>query len=1132
MPRIRSLFSSFFLLFLLPALALAQSATLTGTVTDATGAVVPGAKVVARQASTNATRTAEAGDAGVYSLTNLAPGTYDVSVEKNGFQTLRFANVVLTVGQSLKLDARLELSGVVTTVEVNGETIAPIELNNAQISNVVDQRRITDLPLLTRDPYELILLSPGVQQTNTSLGGFSVNGSGERRNNFLLDGGDNNDTSVPGGPAGASAINPDSTQEFRVITNAFQAEYGRNTGAIIDVVTKSGSNDLHGTAYWFGRYNATAARDFFNPTPDTEHFVRNQFGGSAGGRIWKDKTFWFGNYEGSRFRTARILQSTVPTSAFKSGVFNFTDPQTGQVFPVDLSPTSPNNIFGLSPDTTMQRVLNLYPAPNGTLTDATRGVFNFPSTSGLDTDNFTIKVDHNFNANNILTGRYTFNQFKDPNAFNAEILPGIGGISTEGRTQNISLAYTRVFTPNLINEARYSANRIRAEFGCTGLSDINSVTSTLDPFGRGRDFNFIALSAFACGALGNSDGQARWTGTYVARDTLSWNKGKHSWKFGGEMRWVYENGFSGFFSREAVDFDNFNQLGIPVVDLNPATPCVLDANLQPVSGCETGSTRLQEMASIYYGMVDAQTQTQFFDRAGTRTANDMRGIRQREFSIFAQDTWKITPRITLSLGLRYEYYGVPFEVNNNLSQLFVDPSGTGPFTFQIVGPGSGQQLYKDDYNNWMPRVGIAWDPFGRGRTSVRASYGIFYDRTFGNLITNTSTNPPFSAAPFVQQFAPLATIPFITTQTPSATVNPLDFISPAIFDPNLRNPYSQNWNFGVQHEVLRNLLVEVNYVGTKGTKLVRVVDGNPPQQNLIDALLAAGISPATLQNNTLRFGAELGVLPFNATNNNAFGPVFLNKSIATSTYNALQLNVTKRFANGFQIQGAYTWSHAIDWASDPIVPTAANRQLPRGLDPRVSELGNADWDVRQRFVVNYLWELPFGRGRHWLNGGFLGRVLEGWQVSGVSTFADGTPYDIFCSRDSAHVSRANRCDLLSTPNPANAVTGFDPRTQTGPLREFFDEPAFNRNGTLQRNTFTVPGIANWDMLIGKNTRLTERLMLEFRTEIFNVFNRVQFGTPGQTFQDPGTFSQSTSQVGRPDGTSGARQIQFAMKFHF
>ncbi len=1101
-----------------PVMLFAQTATITGAVTDATGAVIPAAKVTARNQETNVVRTAEAGEAGVYRIPNLTPGKYEVTFENAGFQVMKYSDLELTVGQTLTLDAKLALSGVTTVVEVSGEQVVPIELETAQLSNLVDQRRITELPLLTRDPYELVLLSPGVVQTN-AIGGFAVNGSGERRNNFLLDGADNNDTSVPGIPSGASALNPDATREFRVVTNAFQAEYGRNTGAIIDIVTKGGTNELHGTAYWFGRYDATAARDFFNPTDESEPFVRNQFGGSVGGPIFKDKTFWFGNYDGSRFRTTRIIQSVVPTAAFRTGVFTF----QGQN--VDLSnPASGNNPLGLSLDPTVQQILALYPTPNGAAVDDIRGFLNFPSTSQFDADNFTVKIDHTFNQNHTLTGRYTFNQFQDPNAFNAEVLPGIGGISTEGRTQGLSLAYTTILTPNLLNEARWNGNRIRAQFDCTGVGDINAVTG-------GRDFNFIGLSAFACGALGNSDGQARFTGTYVIRDTLSWNRGKHAFRFGGEYRWVYENGFSGFFTREAVDFDVRASLGLASVDLDPSTAC--DPFNPTPTTCE-GSNRFNELAATLFGLVNSQSQTQFFDSAGNRRATDLTGFRQREFAFFAQDTWKLASNFTLNLGLRYEFYGVPFEVNDNLSQLFADPSGFAPFTFDIVGPGTARQLYENDLNNFMPRIGFSWDPFGKGKTSVRASYGIFYDRVFGNLISNTSGNPPFASQPFFFQFDVLSNLSPIPTTPASAVVNDLDFLSPSLFERNLRNPYSQNWNFGIQHEVLTNVLVEVNYVGSKGTKLLRVVDGNPPQQNLIDALLAAGVPASDLQFNTLRFGAEIGVLPFNAVNNNAFGPVFVNTTQATSTYNAIQANVTKRFSGGFQIQGAYTWSHAIDWASDPLAPTAANRQLPRGRDAKASELGNSDFDVRQRLVVNYLYELPWGRGRRWLSSGVFGRLLEGWQVSGITTFSDGTPYDIFCTVDSDHSSRANRCDLLAVPDPANdpSVPGA-PRTQTGPPRRNFDDPAlFGRNGTLQRNVFTQPGIANWDLLISKHTQITERWKLEFRTEIFNAFNRVQFGAPGQLFADPGTFGQSTSQVGRQDGTSGARQFQFALKLHF
>ncbi len=1082
---------------------------------------MPESKIIIRHVGTNAVRTVNSGDTGLYRAANLPPGVYEVTVEKDGFQAVRISSLELTVGQMLTVDAVLQLSAVSTTVEVSGQQIAPVDLESAQLSNIVDQRRITELPLLTRDPYELVALSPGVVQANSSLGGFAVNGSSERRNNFLLDGTDNNDTSVPGIPGGAVGINPDSTQEFRVITNAFQAEYGRNTGAIIDVVTKGGTNDIRGTAYWFGRYDATAARDFFNPDEEAEPFVRNQFGFSVGGPAIKDKTFWFGNYEGQRFRTTRIQQTIVPTPAFKSGVFTFSGT------PVDLTnPANAQNIFGLAADPTIAQILALYPDPNGAAIDELTGIFNFPSSSAFDSDSFTVKVDHQINANHTLTNRYTFNQGSNPNAFLAEVLPGIGGIATDSRGQSYSLGLTSIFGTSFVNDFRFGWNRIRAGFDCTGVDTIDSFTPTPDQFGRGRDFNFGPIGAFGCATLGNSNGQARFTGTWSYRDTLTWTRGKHTFKFGGEMRFVGENGFNDFGTREALNFSNLFQLGVPVIDLNASTFCDINDPMFPnLPGCELGTNRFQELASIFLGQVALQTSSQFFDRQGNLQADDVRGFRQREFALLAQDTWKLTPTFTLTLGLRYEYYGTPFEVNDNFSNFFGNPAGLAPFTFDIVGPGQSRLFYRNDFNNFQPRIGISWDPFGKGKTTVRASYGIFHDRLFGNVFGNASANPPFTLAPTIAAFAPLAGLPFIPTGTPTAMVADGDFLTPVLFENNIRNPYSQNWNFGIQHEVLPSLLVELNYVGTKGTHLLRVYDGNPPQQNLIDALIAGGTPASAIQGATARLIA---------TNNTAFFSPFVISTQATSTYNALQLNVTKRFTNGFQIQGAYTWSHAIDWASDPLAPTAANRQLPRNSrDIKNSELGNADFDVRQRLVVNYLYELPWGRGRRWLAAGILGRVLEGWQVSGISTFSDGTPYDIFCTRDSAHAGLGQRCDILSTPNPANAVPGFDPRTQTGPLREFFDEPQqFGRVGTLRRNTFTQPGIANWDILISKHTSLTERMKLEFRTEIFNAFNRVQFGTPGQLFANAGTFGQSTNQVGRPDGTSGARQFQFALKLHF
>ena len=396
---------------------------------DPSGAVIEGTKVTASNTQTGSLRDVVSNETGLYRVTNLVPGIYTLTAEKDGFKAAKVENLVLTVNQTSTIDFALEVGSVTTTTEVNGAELPPVELENGALSNLVDSKRITELPLLTRDPYSLVLLSPGVVQSNSSLGGFSVNGSSERSNNFMLDGVDNNDTDVPGIPGGLNALNPDSTQEFRVITNNFAPEYGRNNGAVVEVITKSGTNDLHGSAYWFGRYNALGARDFFNPAAGGPQnpYVRNDFGGSAGGRIIKDKLFWFGNYEGQRFVTTITNRSTVPTADFKTGIFT----ALGQ--PIDVStPGSINNAQGLALDPTMQKIFALYPTPNGPdVTPGVTGTLFFPSASRQQTDNFTIKVDDNLTKKHTLSVRYAFNRFTDPNSFHSDFLPGdLGATAT------------------------------------------------------------------------------------------------------------------------------------------------------------------------------------------------------------------------------------------------------------------------------------------------------------------------------------------------------------------------------------------------------------------------------------------------------------------------------------------------------------------------------------------------------------------------------------------------------------------------------------------------------------------------------------------------------------------------------
>ena len=1134
---------------------LAQSGSFAGSVTDSTGAEVPNTKITAVNVATGISRTAETDESGTYRITNLNPGIYDVRIEHLGFKTILFSQIPLSVDAVLTLDAHLVISAAKETVTVTSEAVAPVDINDAQVGNLVDSRQMTDLPLILRDPYALILLSPGVIQSNTLFGGFSVNGSRERSNNFLLDGTDNNDPDFGGFPRGLSVLNPETTQEFRVINNSYLPEFGRNSGAIIDIVTKHGTNDFHADAYWFGRYTALSAKDYFAADRNDDPFVRNQFGFSLGGPIQKNRTFFFVNGELQRFSTTILNSSIVPTTLFKSGAFTYT--ANGLSIPIDVStPGSVNNAWGLSLDPTMHQILELYPAPNGPILDGARGRLYFPSHSLSNGNSVTGRIDHDFRGGGILALHYTYNEYSDTNYRHQDFLPGLGGVSTDQHNDNISLGLTSNFRQTMTNELRLGFNRLEFPLTCTGVSQFNALSpGGLDAVGNGMDYPLPAsLSGFGCILLGDSSGSTRDSGTLTAGDSFSWVLSRHTIKIGGEFHDVYSNSSNNYASRTMMDFSVFSNFNVPAAITGTS------ADQDPT---------LQNLVWMLLGGVDLQTQAQFFNGAGTRTPTDARQFRQHEVAGFGQDSYKLFSNVTFTYGVRYEFFGVPTEVDNLLSALTVPPDGPAPFTFTRVGDGSGEApLYHNEWKNIEPRVAAAWDPFRNGKSSVRAGYGIYHDRIFGQLISMLRGDPPYqmletqacqgllgflgslaSGAPdpqYLQQCALSAQTPLATFQSSPVANNCPAYgqglcspILPFLVDPNLRTPYTQTWNLGIQHEFYPTLLFEVNYIGSKGTHLLRLVDGNPPQPGLVSELEAFCVptnpenvmncSPQTLQFSNLWLGGNNGSLPFIAANNSAFLQAELYKSIASSTYQALQMNITKRFSHGFAIQAAYTYSHAIDNASDPLVPGAGNQSFPRDSLDLGPERGNSDFDVRQRLVMNYSWQLPFGRGaKHWSEGA-VGKVLEGWDVSGISTFSGGLPYDIFTNEDTQHTGFAARPDY----NPSATVTpSSNPRTQTGPLVGYFSYPAFGSAGNIGRNVFRGPGINNTDFVITKRISLSERARLDLRFEFYNLFNRVQFNQPDNSIADGTGFGQSTSEYVRPDFTTGARQIQLALKLTF
>lgn len=1122
--------------------AVAQTGSIQGTVTDKSGAVVQGAEVTVRNLQTNAATTVLSSGTGAYSFPTLAVGHYEVAVKKGGFKVYRLNDIQLTVAQALGVDVVLVPGAVTEEVMVSASEVPPVDLETSQVSNLVDSRQMTDLPLIVRDPYSLVLLSPGTSQTNSSLGGFTVNGSRERNNNFMLDGVDNNDTSVPGIPDGLLGANPDSTEEFRVITNNFNAEFGRNTGAIIDVVTKSGTNTFHGGVYWFGRWNGFGgARDWFNPSLDAagqpermNPYVRNQFGYSIGGPIFKNKTFFFFNEEFDRFRTTLTNTVTAPTAAFKTGVFNYTN--AGETDPVDLTQSGANNAFGAPLDPTMQNVFALFPTPLQSA-DGLTGLVFFPSSSQQNSYNTVAKIDHRFTDRESLSLRYGYDHFVDPNPFHADILPGnVGGVGSKFIVQGLAANLTSTLRPNLINSLVFGWNQLYNNFPCTGVSTLDSVVPQLDRFGNGWDFFMDPFTSIGCTSL-VADDQWRKTGTTSYSDSVSWVHGNHTFKFGFDFRNIGEQGPDNFFSRREPTMQNgFIQTG----------------GFSLINAPNNDSIALEDAAYALYGFIWEDFAGEFFNKAAVRQGTDNKHFRQHEYDWFGQDTWKVRPNLTLTLGLRYQLDGVPFEEGSNFSNLLADPGSfqTGQnVVMTVVGPGTGKQIYNSDYSNIEPRIGFSWDPWKDGKTAVRAAFGIFHDRVFGNLFGNARGNPPFEqdyvTFPFetINNFFGSGGVPLVVPDTtPSPIIPDGSLLSPVLFDTHFRNSVSNNWNFGIQRELPGNNTIDLSYVASEGHHIYRQRDGNPPDPALVAQLVADctpqpnpfNCTPSEVSGANLYFGGTFGFLPGNAVNNNALFQPFYQVSVGNSIYNSLQAKLTHRLSHGVQVQGSYTWAHAIDDSADPLVPAQGNRTFPRNSRNLAQDRGNSDNDIRHVLVVNYVWEVPLGRGKGYLSNGALGRIFEGMQFSGITTWQTGHPFEIRCRRDSQRTGIAAWCNQVGD---AFAPGTNDNIANNGGLKVYFRNPDafatpdFGGPGNIGRNQFYGPGFVNFDMDFAKKTKLTERTELEFRFECYNIFNHPHFQQPDNLFGDS-TFGLISATAARPDATTSARQMQVALKLNF
>lgn len=1203
MPTIRICLGVGLILLAMSVVSLAQTGSIGGTVSDASWAVVSGADITVRNTATNELHKTTSGPTGTYAVTNLPVGPYEIIVRKQGFKVYRVPNLELTVAQSLTVDPRLSTGSASEEITVRADPTQDIDLESSQITNLVDQRQMESLPLITRNPYQLVLLSPGTSQTDSASGGVSVNGARDRNNNFLLDGVDNNDTSVPGQMQGVLTANPESTEEFRVITDNFNAEYGRNTGAIIDVVTKSGTNAFHGNAYYFGRWNGFGgARDWFNPAGGINAgpmnpYIRNLFGFSFGGPIIKNKTFFFFNDEMDRFVTTLTNSAIVPTQGFLNGQFNYTYTDTNFVahtVPIDLVDTPgngpggggnnpsanfPNGSYAGAPipfDPTMRKVFAFYPVAMQSA-NGINGTTFFPSASRQSTYNPTVKLDHHFTDRESFSLRYAYNHFFDPNGFHSDFLPGgIGAIASKDIDEGVAAQLTSTLSNNLVNNFQFGWNHVYATFylGTPTLNELDA-PGGVDSIGNGWDYSLDPFSSFAS-TLSGANAQARKTGTISYTDSLSWVHGNHTFKFGFDVRDVGEDGFDNFTSRRQLTldpeaaFEGFNP------GQTTTTPSGLVANAPFLGTPLTDPDRsLVDAAAAYYGDVIEDANSQFFNKAGARQASDIKFFKQHEFDWYGQDTWKIRPNFTLNLGLRYQLNGVPYETSGNLSNLLQDPStfATGQaVTFTVVGPGSHHSLYQPDYKDIEPRVGFSWDPWRDGKTAVRAGFGIFHDRTFGNAFGNVRADPPFQASYtnfpgiFFPAIAPNgdetgetlhnafgsgSLPPQPPQQVPSASIPDTSEVSGiVVFDPHFPNAASNNWNFDIQRQLPGNNVADVAYVGAMGVHIYGQRDGNPPNPALVAQLVAYcsnpanafGCSPTEVSGILLYEGAQDGILPFNAVANNALVQPDYQINEYNSIYHGLQAKFTHRMSHGLQFQGAYTWSHALDDSVDPLTPAVGAHTFPRNSLALSQNYGNSDNDTRQVLVLNYIYELPIGRGKGYLNHGAVGRVMEGFEFDGIFTAQTGHPFQVRGTLDTQRTGIAAWGYQVGDPFGSGASCGLTPAAGSGYAyitnECAFTNPPFGQASNNERNQWYGPGFWDWDVTLAKRMTITERVKAELRFEGYNILNHPHFLNPGtdaaglNNLIGQPQFGVITQTYTQSDGTTSARQIQVALKIIF
>jgi hypothetical protein len=1093
--------------------------TILGTVTDASGAVVSGAKVTVRNLGTGLERTTQTSADGSYSVPELPIGKYMVTVTQSGFQTAITKDLAVDVATPRRVDATLKAGQVSTTVEVSGEELPQVETTTDTLGTTFTAQQAKDLPLNGRDFQKMIFLTPGVsgspdQITDSpgSYGIFSMNGARGRSNNFLLDGSDMNDgyrndpaineAGVFGTPATVLPI--DAVQELQIVSN-FMPEYGRNAGAAVNIVSKSGTNVLHGSAIEYFRNSALDARNYFNPsnTPKAQ-FHNNQFGGSLGGPIKKDNTFFYLNYEGQRERVGVVTLGCVPAPAQTAADEAAIVANGGTVNPV----------------TTALLASHAWPAPNltgATSDDTSCSSSNVsvisPSSNRL--DSMIAKLDHNFSPTNLLSGRYFFGDSSQsfPLALTASggQLPGFNTF-TPTRVQLVSLSDVWTVSPTQVNELRYGWNRFAEDFLPEDRAfHPSSIGLNLGTGVPDQGLPIILVGDFAQLGATSGDPRGRVDTNNQLLDNFSWKINKHDVKFGFEYRRTTIKQYFNKYFRGKLTFDTLTDFLTGTLDNS------------------FGST---------------------FQYSG----NTRRHTAENNYGFYLQDGFRVSPRLTVNYGFRWDYFGVVSEKNNLFSNATTADPTTGAFVLTQTGQPGLSRLYEPDYNNFSPRVSVAWDISGQGRTVLRAGWGLFFDAFSQDMFLGHLPYPPYyDPGPAYNPVGPAQIIPAVNT---GGTIVPGQAVFDTAgcgqlecdiftFDRHIRTPYMENYNLNLQHQLASRVTLQVGYVGSQGHHLFRFRDLSQPDQATI-----------TADDLSCACADSYGVPRVFDFPNGSFY-IMQEESTASSNYNALQTSLRVMGWRGVTSIVNYTWSHSQDTASDGD-DFENNAAQPNDSTRPHLEYGNSNVDVRNRFTWVFGYELPSVGSS---------RLRNGWGFSSTLTLQGGQPFQMnynFEDDFSGSGEGDDRPDVVGPivyhkRDPSNYIelSSFaipctvNVSVPSGTASDCV--PGTRHFGNERRTSLIGPEFRQWDLAIYKNTAITERLNMQLRAEFFNVLNHPNFANPFLPIfvADPGVngFAINGNRevgvggfqlgatgdvgIGNPFlGGGGPRGIQLAAKFTF